>query len=115
MNTLLKKIFIGLFLIGLMMPSAITASADDLETYTVIIKDHTFSPAELTIPARKKVKLLVQNQDPTPEEFESYDLNREKIVPGNGEITVFIGPVKPGRYKFFGDFHKEAQGIIIAQ
>jgi hypothetical protein len=88
----------------------------DLQIYTVIIKDHTFSPAEIIIPAKTKVKLIVKNQDPTPEEFESYDLNREEVVSGNGAITVFLGPLKKGKYQFFGDFNQDkAQGIIIAQ
>jgi len=83
--------------------------------YTITIKDHLFSPKELIVPANEKVKLIIDNQDPTAEEFESYDLNREKIVTGNGKITVFIGPLKPGEYKYFGEFHEDtAQGIIIA-
>ena len=84
-------------------------------TFTITIKDHQFSPKELIIPANKKVKLIIENQDSTAEEFESYDLNREKIVTGGGKITLFIGPLKPGEYKYFGEFHEDtAQGIIIA-
>ena len=86
------------------------------KVFLITIKDHKFSPAELTIPARQKIKLLIENQDLTPEEFESYDLNREKVVTAQGKIIVFIGPLKPGVYKYFGDFHQDtAQGIIIAQ
>ena len=84
-------------------------------TFTITIKDHQFSPKELVVPANEKIKLIIENQDPTAEEFESYDLNREKIVTGNGKITIFIGPLKPGEYKYFGEFHEDtAQGIIIA-
>lgn len=86
------------------------------EIFTIKIKDHKFEPAEITIPANQKVKLIIENYDPTAEEFESYDLNREKIVTGNGKITVFVGPLKPGEYKYFGEFHPEtAQGLIEAQ
>jgi hypothetical protein len=110
-----KKIFIGMVVLaGLTALPA--ASFADVETYTVTIKDHKFLPAELTIPANTKIKITVENQDPTPEEFESYDLNREKVVAAHGKIIVFIGPVKAGKYKFFGDFHQDqAQGTIIAQ
>jgi len=84
-------------------------------TFTITIKNHLFSPKELIVPANEKIKLIIENQDPTAEEFESYDLNREKIVTGNGKIIVFIGPLKPGEYKYFGEFHEDtAQGIIIA-
>jgi len=81
-------------------------------TYTITIKNHQFSPKKLVIPANEKVKLIVDNQDPTAEEFESYDLNREKIVTGNNKITVFIGPLKPGEYKYFGEFHEDTATCI---
>lgn len=84
--------------------------------FVIVIKDHRMVPAELQVPAGKKVKLLVDNQDPTPEEFESHSLNREKIIPGNTKATIFIGPLKPGSYEFFGEFHQEtAQGRIIVK
>lgn len=86
------------------------------ETFVIVIKDHRMVPAELQVPAGQKIKLLVDNQDPTPEEFESHTLNREKIIPGNSKATIFIGPLKPGTYEFFGEFHQEtAQGKIIAK
>jgi len=82
----------------------------------LIIRDHKFEPAELTVPAGQKIKLLVENQDATPEEFESNELNREKVVVGKGTIIVFVGPLDPGRYPFFGDFHQEtAQGALIVK
>lgn len=82
----------------------------------LVLKDHVFVPAELTAPAGQKLKLIVENQDPTPEEFESYALNREKIVPGGGRIVVYVGPLKPGRYEFFGEFNaKTARGWLVVQ
>ena len=83
---------------------------------SVTIKDHRFDPEELQVPAGVKLRLLVKNLDGTPEEFESHTLHREKVVPGGGEITVFIGPLDPGTYDFFGDFNPAtAQGRIIAK
>lgn len=80
------------------------------------IKDHLFFPPEVMVPANVKVKLLVINNDPTPEEFESYELNREKVIMGNSKAVIFVGPLKPGKYPFFGEFNpKTAQGIMIAQ
>ena len=94
---------------------ATPASAQN-EEFRLVIKDHKFEPTEVTVPAGKKVKLLIVNQDATAEEFESYELNREKVVPANADVTVFVGPLKPGRYPFFGDFHKDtAKGVLIAQ
>lgn len=101
-------------LIAVLLAFAATASAQDYET-RLVIRNHKFEPAELTVPAGKKIKLLVDNQDPTPEEFESNELNREKVVVGKATITVLLGPLDAGRYPFFGDFHQEtAQGVLIA-
>lgn len=91
------------------------AHAQDFEA-KLAIRDHKFEPAELTVPAGAKIKLSIENKDATPEEFESHELNREKIVTGNGTITVFVGPLDAGRYPFFGDFHQEtAQGTLVVK
>jgi len=88
----------------------------EMPVFELHIKDHLFNPVELVIPAGVKVKLLVKNQDATPEEFESHELNREKIIPGNSEATVYVGPLDPGTYGFFGEFHMDtAQGKLIAK
>ena len=88
----------------------------ELPVYELKIKDHRFDPALLEIPSGTKVKLLVKNLDATPEEFESHELNREKVIPGNIEATVYIGPLEPGEYGFFGEFHEDtAQGKLIVK
>ena len=84
--------------------------------YTLTLRQHRFVPAQLTVPANTKVKLVIINEDSTPEEFESHELNREKIVTGKGKITVWVGPLKPGRYPFFGEFHMDtAKGVLIVK
>lgn len=86
------------------------------EFYEIIIKDHKFSPEEIIVPADEKIKLIIKNEDPTPEEFESHDMNREKIIGGNRKATIFVGPLKPGKYHFFGEFNMDtANGYIIAK
>jgi hypothetical protein len=68
------------------------------------------------VPANKKVKLVVHNQDTTPEEFESHSLKREKVIPGGAKATILVGPLKPGRYDFFGEFHEAtAKGVLVAE
>lgn len=82
----------------------------------IIIKDHLFFPSVVEVPAGQKVRLRIINQDPTPEEFESYELNREKVIAGNRETVIFIGPLQPGEYPFFGEFNpRTAQGKVVAQ
>jgi len=80
------------------------------------IRDHLFFPATVEVPANQKVRLLIINNDATPEEFESYELNREKVISGNSRTVIFIGPLAPGEYPFFGEFFpKTAQGKVIAR
>lgn len=93
-----------------------TAMSAQAEEYVLRIKEHKFIPETLEIPAGEKVKIQVVNEDPTPEEFESYELNREKIIKGNSTGSVFVGPLEPGTYPFFGEFHMDtAKGQIIAK
>ncbi len=80
------------------------------------IRNHLFHPDSLTIPANTKVKLIVYNRDDTPEEFESYELNREKVIVGGRKAVIFIGPLAPGIYPFFGEFNPDtAIGEIIVK
>lgn len=84
--------------------------------FTLTIRNHQFEPTELVIPAGQKIELRVKNADATAEEFESTSLRREKVVPGGQEVTIYIGPLTPGRYEFFGDFNpKTARGAIVAR
>lgn len=108
----MRKITLALVAL-VMMSFGFSAQAEE---YVITIKDHKFTPAELTVPAGQKIKLVVKNDDPTPEEFESHDLSREKIISGNNKGIILVGPLKPGTYKYFGEFNEDtAQGKIIAQ
>ena len=90
------------------------AFADEV-VYQLKISNHLFYPDSIEVPAGVRFKLLIDNQDATPEEFESFELNREKVIMGQTKTSVFIGPLKPGTYPFFGEFNpKTAQGKIIA-
>jgi hypothetical protein len=59
------------------------------------------------------VQLIIKNDDDLPAEFESYDLSREIVVPSHSQVKVFIGPLDPGRYRFFNDFHQESEGWVV--
>lgn len=95
--------------------TAPTMAADEHSVH-IIIKNHRFTPSEVTVPAGKRVELVIENQDATPEEFESEDLRREKVVVGHGKISVWIGPLPAGTYGFYGEYHKKsAQGKVTAK
>ena len=101
-----------LFLASLLAIPALAAERE----FTIVIQDHRFQAAELMVPAGEKIKLVVENRDPTPEEFESHALNREKVIAGKSSATIWIGPLAPGRYSFYGEFNeKTAQGTIVAK
>ena len=105
-----------LFTVALLALAPLLATAAEPPTFTLTLKNHRFVPAQVVVPANTKVKLVIVNTDATPEEFESHELNREKIVTGKGKITVWVGPLKPGKYPFFGEFHMDtAQGVLIAR
>ena len=102
--------------VALLALAPLLATAAEPPTFTLTLRNNRFVPSELEVPANTKIKLLVVNEDSTPEEFESHELKREKIVTGKGTITVLIGPLAPGRYPFFGEFHMDtAQGALIVK
>ena len=80
---------------------------------SLTLKDHRFTPDSIAAPPGERFKIQVTNQDDTPAEFESSDLRVEKIVVPGGTITVNAGPLKPGSYKFFDDYHPDdAKGVV---
>jgi hypothetical protein len=94
--------------------AGVALAADD--EFALTLRDHRFTPAEIRIPANQKVRLVVDNQDATPEEFDSHALNREKVIPGKAKAVIFIGPLAPGRYPFMGEFNAAtAQGAVVAE
>jgi hypothetical protein len=112
-HTLARAILPGLGSLGLLLAATLAAPAADAVVLT--IKNHSFMPSEVSVPAGERFRIEVQNQDPTPAEFESSDLRIEKIVVPGGKIAVMAGPLKPGTYKFFDDYHPdEAKGTLTA-
>jgi hypothetical protein len=100
--------------IRMRMPDGSTTFTDEIRGDVTF--DHKFVPDIIYVPVDKVVKIRVSNLDSTIEEFESFDLKREKTVPANGKITVTVGPLSHGEYSFFGEFHQEtAQGKLIVK
>lgn len=109
------KAFISFGLLSLLAASPVMAEEPGLNP-SLVIKDGRFSPETVEVLAGKKFRLEIHNQGTAAEEFESSDLNREKLISPGAKTAISIGPLKPGTYRFFGEFNpKTAQGVIIAK
>lgn len=110
-----QMVIIRLAAIACLAAASAAQGANEPE-FALTIRDHRFTPAEIRIPANTRIRLVVDNQDAAPEEFDSHALNREKVIPGRSKATIFIGPLSPGRYPFMGEFNAStAQGAVVAQ
>lgn len=90
--------------------------ADELPSFTLVMRAGRFIPETIEVPANTKFRLQLKNEGPGAEEFESIELRKEKVLaPGASSFLIFQ-PLKPGTYKFFGEFHPEtAQGRFVAK
>jgi plastocyanin len=104
---------ISTFAFSALMLAALPATADDSASLT--IRNHRFEPATISVKAGTKIKLTVHNAQSEAAEFESSELNREKVVAPGSTITVYVGPLEPGTYGFFDDFHQATTGQIVAK
>ena len=106
-----------LLIAGFIMLSAMApVHAEEMPSFNLLIRAGHFIPETLEVPANTKFRLLIKNEGPGAEEFESIELKKEKVLaPGASSFLIFQ-PLKPGSYKFFGEFHPEtAQGRIVAK
>lgn len=105
-----------LILAALLVAALPTLVHADEPTFTITIKNHVFEPARIEAPANAKFRLLVKNLDATAEEFESKELKREKVIAGGKEAIINLGPLKPGVYKFVGEYHEAtAKGELVVK
>jgi hypothetical protein len=94
----------------------VACTQEKLPEQTLVLENHRFTPSEITIPAGTKLRIVIDNRDDSSEEFDSDSLGREKVVAAKSSGAVVIGPLKPGRYPFMGEFHHQtAQGAVIVQ
>ncbi len=106
---------VGLSTLCVVLGAAGVARAEEPAVFALTLKDHHFSPAQITVPTGQRFRIQLENQDASNSEFESYDMKFEKIVVAGGKVTVWAGPLHPGTYKFFDDYHPdEAVGTAVA-
>jgi heme/copper-type cytochrome/quinol oxidase subunit 2 len=106
---------LGAVALATLMAASGPVRAEDPQTFRLTLKDHIFEPAELTVPAGKRLILIVRNADDTPAEFESRELGAEKVISPGREAMIRVGPLAAGRYPFNDEFHQDqARGVLIA-
>ena len=94
----------------------VSASAAGTATVKLVLKNHQFSPAEVSAPAETPISIVLNNQDATPAEFESKTLRIEKVVNGGGTVSIQIRALSPGRYRFFDDYHEDTtEGFLVVK
>jgi len=94
----------------------VAVQAADLPTFRLVTQDGRFHPDTVVVPAGVRFRLQVTNKGPGPEEFESRELRKEKVLAEGVTRTVVFAPLRPGSYPFFGEFHPDtARGRIVAR
>jgi len=94
-------------------PAAVVQAQE--QGYALTIHEDRFEPSTLNVRAGVKFSLMVRNATKRAAEFESAELNREKVIPAGSSATIYIGPLSPGSYPFFDDFKQSLKGRIVAK
>ncbi|WP_174874365.1 cupredoxin domain-containing protein [Vogesella oryzae] len=103
-----------LLIAALLLPFA--AHADDLPTFKLELNDGKLNTRQINAPAGKRFKIEFINKGKTAAEFESLSLRKEKVLAPGAESFVTLGPLSPGEYKFYDEFHMATtQGVIVVK
>ena len=95
---------------------ATAAFAQDVPLFKLVARDGKFEPATLEVPAGKRVRIEVSNQNAKAIEFESKDLKQEKVIAPGKKAVLTINALKAGEYRFVDEFHeKTGQGKVVAK
>jgi plastocyanin len=90
------------------------ARADDV-SLPLAVHDGGFEPAQIKTPSGAKIRLEVTNRTASAIEFESFELNRERVIQPGQKVAVYLSGLSPGRYEFFDDFHPERKGVLVVE
>ena len=104
----------GVFALLALVAFGHEASAQDV-TIELTVQGKRFQPSEVRAPANKPILFRVKNRDAASVEFESKSMRVEKVIPANGEGTIRVRALKPGKYEFFDDFNESNRGTLIVE
>jgi hypothetical protein len=91
------------------------ALAQQAKEIQITHRGKQFRPAKVRVPAKTPLTLRIKNLDKEPIEFESDALHVEAVINGNGEGTVSVQALAPGRYEFFDYFNQKTRGFLVAK
>ncbi len=103
-----------LLLAALLLALAATVRAEE-RSVALAVAEHGFAPLEIEAATGERLRLEVTNQTAAAIEFESFELNRERVVPPGRTVAVYVSGLSPGRYEFFDDFHQERRGALVVK
>jgi len=113
MTTVLRTTFLAAAMSLAAIPACL---AEDLPEIAITLKNHTFTPAEVHVPAGKAVVLVVTNQDDQSDEFEMHHPAVEKVIAPGATVKIRMRPLGAGSYPFVAEFHEAtAKGVIVSQ
>jgi len=99
---------------ALLLGVAAGAAAED-RTIPLAVEEAGFAPAEIEAPPGARVRLEVTNRTAVAVEFESFELNRERVIQPGQTAAVYVSGLGPGRYEFFDDFHQQRRGALLVR
>ena len=92
------------------------AAAEELLTLKLTAKNGHFHPETIEVPAGARFKIVIANEGPGPEEFESDNPRLEKVLAAGATSFLVFPALKSGVYPFFGEFHPDtAKGRIVVK
>jgi hypothetical protein len=107
------RFFYAALLFALLAVVTAPGRADEMPTFRIEMKDGAITPLRIEAPANKPFKLELHNTGKTPTEFESVELNREKVLAPQSQSFIVFRKLSPGEYTFFDDFHPDAPKALL--
>src|SRR5438445_9436429 len=103
-----------LLLAALLLALAAAVRAEE-RSVALAVAEHGFAPPEIEAAAGERLRLEVTNRTVAAIEFESFELNREGVVPPGQTVAVYVSGVPPGPYVFSDDFHQEGPRAVAVE
>jgi plastocyanin len=112
----MKFLIIALSSMALFAAGRAVAPAAEDNVFELHYENRKFIPQTLEVPSGRTFRIKIINASKEAIEFESFKINREKVVGPGETVTVNIPALKPGTYDFYGDFHRDVpEGTIVAK